>query len=79
MVRLYIRYVARAPETGEPHEVRGVDQRTGRSCWALTFERGVEVLWSPSGGAFVVTEWLGGDVADLIVVVPTSAPRHRRR
>jgi len=70
-----IRYLDQAPGTQESHEVRLIDRRTGRSCWALTFERSVDVLWSPTGRALAVTDWAGSNLADLVVILPADACR----
>jgi hypothetical protein len=44
------------------------DVRTGRTHKLVEFDRGVDVLWSPDGRRLAITNWLGSNVSEVIVL-----------
>ena len=75
MGRFVVRYFAPTAKVEGQHEVRVVDRTTGMSCWSFKFMRSIDVLSSPVGTAFAVTDWTGSNTSDLTVIVPAESCR----
>ncbi len=56
----------------EPHALLFKDIRKGKLSDLLTFDRHVDVFWSPDGNAFAITDWGGSNYSEAFIYFPTE-------
>ncbi len=50
-----------------PHELIFKNLKSAKSRHLLTFNRHIDVLWSPDGNAFALTDWGGSDYSEVLI------------
>lgn len=56
----------------KPHDLFFKNLKTDKRRHLFTFNRHLDVLWSPDGNAFAITDWGGSDYSEVLVYSPAS-------